>query len=119
MTGGMGEEGQADPIEQAWEKLLGAWSDQEAHRKFIALCSSLGRLKEAGMRYREVREGSDPERRAQAERQIDRLLGVAMQSLESIRTPPPARTRRVLVFVALLVASLLVGGALWAALHRG
>ncbi|MBW2460321.1 MAG: hypothetical protein JRH11_01660, partial [Deltaproteobacteria bacterium] len=53
-----------DPIDVAWNEVEGAWDDRDAHKRFVALCQSLGRLPEAGRRYREVREGGAEDRRA-------------------------------------------------------
>jgi hypothetical protein len=108
----MSEEG--DPLEEAWAALDEAWDDDERHRKFIALCQTLGRLPEAGRRYREAREGEEPERAKVAERQIDRLLTAAMKNLEPLRAEPPRRTRSALLLAAVLITLTLVGIALWA-----
>lgn len=102
-----------DPIEAAWEKVEAAWDDEEAHRKFLGLCSATDRLAEAGRRYREVRE-RDPERAAMAAAQIDRLLGLAMQNLEVLKTEPPQRTGKTIMFLIALGVSLsLIVTALW------
>lgn len=103
-----------DPIDEAWARLEGSWDDADAHRRFIGLCATLERLPEAGRRYREVRDSDpDPDRRADAEKQIDRLLGFAMQSLETMRTEPPRRARSVLLLVALAVTVAMIGTAAW------
>jgi len=93
-----------DPIPDAWAEVERAWDDPEAHRRFRALCATLGRLPEAGRRYREVRD-RDPARREAAERHIDALLALAASSLEGLRSPPRdlAGRRRGLFLVALIV----------------
>lgn len=108
-----------DPIEDAWANLQEHWDDAESHRRFIALCATLGRLPEAGRRYREVRDG-DPARRETAERQIDRLLAFAMQSLETARTPPPdtTRARRILLIVSFVLTVTMIGLTSWLVLGR-
>lgn len=102
----------SDPsIEAAWQQVRADWDDEEAHRRFRALCAAVGRLPEAGRRYREVRERDpDPARRAAAERHIDALLALATSTLEHLRTPPRdlAGQRRGLFLAALLVATALV-----------
>lgn len=105
-----------DPLGEAWEKVDRAWDDPEAHRRFLALATTLGRLPEAGRRYREVRERS-PERRALAEKQTERLLGLAMQDLARIRTPPPDTGKRVTTWLGAAIAVMLVGVATWALLR--
>ena len=109
---------EADPLDEAWARVEERWDDREAHRKFVGLCSTLGRLPEAGRRYREVRDNHpDPERRAEAERHIDRLLGFAMQSLEVMRTEPPRRARGLLLFIAFVLTVGMIGIASWLVLR--
>jgi hypothetical protein len=99
----------ADPLREAWEKVDRAWDDPEAHRRFLALCRALGRLPEAGRRYREVRE-ADPSRAASAEAQIDALLAAAMIEMQAHRAPPPAASaRRWLTGAALVLLLALLG----------
>ncbi len=82
-----------DPLERAWTELEGAWDDDAAHRRFIALCSARGALAEAGRRYREVQE-RDPMRRDQAARRLDAVLAAALSSLETGRARPKPRRSR-------------------------
>ncbi len=99
-----------DPVAEAWAKVDRDWDDPEAHRRFIALCRTLGRLPEAGRRYREVRE-ADAARRATAEARIADLLAAATLELQAHRSEPPARRDRrwvtllgALVMLALMAA---------------
>ncbi len=101
-----------DPLDTAWERVEGSWTDDELHRKFLALCETLGRLDEAGRRYRAVRD-TDPSRRESAETRIDQLLTRAMSSLELTRSEPSARPRRILNFFAAFVAVGLLATALY------
>lgn len=103
-----------DPVADAWRRLLEQWDDDDAHCKFIGLCATMDRLPDAGRLYREVRE-SDGERRAIAEKQIDRLLAHAMQSLEAHRTEPPKRSPRTLLLIAVLVMLGMIAAASWLA----
>ncbi|MCB9632338.1 MAG: hypothetical protein H6721_09435 [Sandaracinus sp.] len=100
-------------LESAWAKVEDAWDDPASHDKLIALCASLGRLDFAGGRYREIRE-KDPERAERAQKSIDRIVVLAMQTLELHRDPAPANPKRILFPIALLVVAALVGTALWA-----
>lgn len=102
----------APALESAWAKVDGSWDDEAAHEKLIALCASLGRLDFAGRRYRAVREG-DPARAERAQKSIDRIVVLAMQTLELHRDPVPANPKRVLLPVAMLVVAAMVGTALW------
>jgi hypothetical protein len=108
---------EADPLDEAWARVLATWDDDDAHRRFVSLAVALGRLPEAGRRYREVRDG-DPDRRASAERHIEKLFGLAVQTLEAQKTPPPdPRANKKLLFVAIGVALSLVGAVAWSLLH--
>jgi len=102
-----------DSIQMAWEALEADWDDPAAHKRFVALCMSLDRLSEAGKRYRKVRE-ADEKRRAEAERQIDRILVQAMSSLEVLRSTPSPKRNTFVLLVALVVFVVLVLGATWA-----
>jgi hypothetical protein len=110
-------EAESDPVEEAWARVESAWDDDAEHTRFVKLCSVLGRLPDAGKRYRAVRD-SDPQRRASAEAQIDKLFGVAMEALAATRTEPePRRARVALLVVALLLAALLIGASAYVLLH--
>lgn len=103
----------ADPIDQAWQQVEDHWQDPQAHAAFLALCVELGRMPEAGRRYREVRD-HDPERSDEARRRIDELLSLATQSLQLARTrTPPAAQHKRLFWVALGVSISMVLFALW------
>ena len=99
-------------LEAAWAKVEQSWDDPTAHDKLVGLCASLGRLEFAGRRYREVRE-RDPERAARAQQSIERIVALAMQTLELHRDPAPPSPKRILFPVALLLVTALVGTAIW------
>lgn len=105
-----------DPIESAWAKVLAEWEDERAHKAFVLLASSTGRLGEAGRRYREV-QASDPARAEVAKRETDRILALAMQNLATLKTEPPRSSKAVLMAIAFAVMSALIVSALWAVLR--
>jgi len=106
-----------DPIDTAWAEVEADWSSEAAHKKFLTLCASLDRLAEAGKRYRAVKE-SDPERAEVATAQIDRLLGLAMQNLQVLKSEPRTRSgKQVLFLIALGISGALVVTALMAMLR--
>jgi hypothetical protein len=113
-------EGDVDPLELAWSKVEAEWDDDDAHKRFLGLCVALGRLPEAGGRYRKVREqDASPARREQANQRIEDLLSLAMKTMETLRSPeePPDKSR--LFFIALGVASSIVLLAVWAFVSAG
>lgn len=102
-----------EPIDEAWAGVEAEWGNDEAHRRFVAVCVSLDRLPEAGKRYREVRE-TDPSRREEAAKQIDRLLGLATQQLQDTRvTPATMEHKRALQWVAFAIMMGLMGVGAW------
>ncbi|MFT3921262.1 MAG: hypothetical protein QM778_01880 [Myxococcales bacterium] len=82
-----------DPIESAWAELEANWDDDQAHRRFIALCVTQGALPTAGQRYRHVRD-SDPSRSQVASRQIEAVMAAALSTLDLSRSPPPKGRQR-------------------------
>ena len=106
-----------DPIDEAWGRVQTEWSEDEPHRRFIAVCVALDRLPEAGRRYREVRD-RDPGRREEASRRIDSLIALATQQLSDSRSKPPeAGTKRTLRWAAFLIMLILMGSVVWLSLQ--
>ena len=96
-------------IDEAWARVEADWGDQETHRRFIGVCVALGQLPEAGKRYRAVRE-TDPARREEALKQIDRLIALATQQLQDSRVGPvPTEHKRTLTWAAFFIMLLLMG----------
>lgn len=102
-------------MELAWTGVTRAWESDAVHERFLSLCASLDRLDDAGRRYRGVREGADPGRRAEAERRIEALLGLAMQRLRVERTEK--RPRGPFLLVAIILSLSITICALFALLH--
>src|SRR5690349_15643527 len=95
-------------MEHAWQRVLAEWDDERAHRAFLTLASAAGRLAEAGRRYRELAE-RDPAKAASAQAQIDRITGLALQGLASLKTDPAPQRRKYLVIgIAFAVMSAMV-----------
>ncbi len=82
-------------LERAWAEVEAHWGDDQAHRRFIALCTVQGALPTAGKWYREVRD-SDPTRSEMARRQIDAVMAAALAGLNLARAPRPQGRRRLL-----------------------
>ena len=111
-----------DPIETAWAELLGSWEDDAAHKRFIGLASGLGRLADAGRKYREARDAPDssadlgalPKRREIAEKRIGEILGIAVVTMAAHKTAPPEKNHPKLLFVATGVCLAMILFAVWA-----
>lgn len=99
-------------VESAWQQVLASWSDEDQHKKFLAVCEALGCLDEAGARYKSIRD-SDPDRAELARLQIDRLIGLAFSKLRVMKTEPRQRPRFLLNAFAVLMALGLIGSALY------
>lgn len=91
-----------ESLEEAWTLVEEGWEDDGAHKRFIALCDAVGRLDEAGARYRAVQE-SDEKRAPEAKRRIDQIVVRALATLQAQRLDPPDRPRRTLFWVAVFV----------------
>jgi hypothetical protein len=103
----------SEAIEEAWGEVLEAWDSEDAHKRFIAVCDVLGRLDEAGSRYRAIQE-AEPEKSADAERRIDQIVARALATLHAGRSEPGARgPRRWLLFAAVLFFVAIVGATVW------
>jgi hypothetical protein len=102
---------EGDPVEAAWAAVEANWESAEAHKKFLVLCDSLDRLAEAGRRYRAVKEAS-PARRAEAERRIGELLGLAMARVRVDRMEP-TKARSRIEWIALGLSLVLISAALF------
>ncbi len=100
-----------DEIERAWNDVLEAWDDDQAHRQFLILAEARGKLADAGWRYRKIKE-SDPTRRDAAERWTKEILGRALAPL-AMRRKSPANTRRTFEWVGLGISITLIAAALW------
>ncbi len=83
-----------DPVEDAWAAVEAHWESPEAHKKFLVLCDSLDRLGDAGRRYRAIKD-TDPKRKAEAQKQIDALLGFAMRRVQVDKVEPTKARSRV------------------------
>ncbi len=110
----------SDPLDEAWTDLQDQWSDEAAHKRYIGLATSLGRLAEAGKHYREVRDdpAAPAERREIAKKRIDQLLAAALAAMAATKSPPAPKQHPKLVFVAAGICAAMILFALWAFLHQ-
>jgi hypothetical protein len=75
-----------------WVALLETWGDDARHDAFVKHCVRVGRLQNAGMRYRE-RLDADPND-ATAARMQARIVGMATAALLPMRTEPSTPINR-------------------------
>jgi len=101
-----------ETLEDAWTAVDEDWEDDDVHKRFIAVCDALGRLDEAGARYRAMKE-SDPERAEEAERRIGQILTRALATLQSQRVEPTDAPRRRLFWVSTVVFLAIVLSTMW------
>ncbi len=103
-----------DPVEAAWQHVLEHWKEEAAHEAFLALCADLGRLAEAGRRYRAVMDQSDdPERAAEASSYVDRVLGLAVTLMRSERSDASRFVRRGKLVLYLLATLFFLATGAW------
>ena len=102
-----------DSIDEAWAKVEAEWGDQEAHRRFIAVCVALDQLPEAGKRYRSVRD-SNSEHSEDAGKRIGGLISLATQQLTVTRTEHSTEgSKRTLTWVAFFIMMLMMGSVVF------
>lgn len=109
------EHGLPEAIEQTWRQVIADWDNPQAHRAFLTLCAAHHALPEAGKRYRRLRD-QDPARAADAQRHIDNVLAMAMQSLDGTRIPASThrtRARLTLASGLLMLLMLVTSIVLW------
>ncbi len=101
-----------ETLEEAWAAVDEGWDDDDAHKRFIAVCDAIGRLDEAGARYRAVKE-SEPERAEEAQRRIDQVVTRALLTLQSQRVEPSDEPRRRLFWVSVVVFLAILLTTMW------
>lgn len=101
-----------DDLERAWSEVLGAWDDEDAHKRYVVLADATGRLGEAGRRYREIKE-REPLRRAVADRRIEEILGKAITQMKVIERSEPGVARSRLEWIGLGISVALITAALY------
>lgn len=99
-------------LEREWARVLAAWDDADAHKRFLVLAESSGQLAFAGKRYRDVKE-REPARAGLAEQQIDRILGLAMAQMKALEKSEPPRGRRRIEWIAFGVSAALIAAVLY------
>ena len=99
--------------ERGWEELQARWTEEEAHRAWLAGFTDLEGLARAGQRYRArlSADGAD----AVAKRWLDEVVKRAtVHGLASLpKTRPPTSVPRWLMGAAIAVASSVAAWALW------
>jgi len=98
-------------LDQAWSAVIADWHDELAHKRFIALCLSVGRLDYAGGQYREVSE-TDPNKREEAQRRISDIIAASAEILFRQKSEKPRKQTKLLM-VALGVSLSMIGYSLW------
>lgn len=93
--------------EALWKKVTEDFSNDKAHQAFLGHCSDADRLSDAASRYAAMKKALN-EDQVDERKAIDKRLAaiaiLAMNQLETRRTPPATRGRRVLAIVAALLA---------------
>lgn len=104
-------ESSGDPLDTSWTRLAESWEDDDAHRAFVGLASTLGRLPDAARLYREVRDVNDA-RRPKAEKQLGAITMVAFEQLKVTGSRTPAASRKATQVAGVLIAFAFIGFAL-------
>jgi hypothetical protein len=94
-------------IQSAWDALTASWDSDDAHRKFLALCESFGRLDAAGLLYRKVAESTEPQAE-DARKRIDQLMVRAMANVQALRKEPNGRPRSLVFLLGVVLVVVLM-----------
>jgi len=98
-------------LDRVWSEVIADWHDEHAHKRFIAVCLSVGRLDYAGGRYRKISD-DDPSKREEAQRRISDIIAASTEILYREKSEKPRRQTK-LFFVALGVSLSMIGYSLW------
>jgi Lon protease-like protein len=110
----------ANPVTEAlWLKVLEDFESDKAHQAFLTHCRDADVLPEAARRYSQRKNTlneSQSEEREAIDKRMAAIALLAMSQLEERRTPPNSRAKRILTYVAALMAvgTVIVGMALLA-----
>lgn len=97
-----------EELEALWNDVQVRWDDPRAHDAFLEVARSRGALAQAAACYRRVKEGEDEDRRALAEKRLTAVAFLAMQTLESARTPKTEGLPRWVTIVVALVCGVTI-----------
>lgn len=105
-------------LAQDWEKVLASWTDASAHAVFIQRCALAQSLDLAAARYRPFLIDAGRSERARAS--LDRIVALADESLQRSATSKDrvARTRRVILAVAVVIMFAFLAVVAYAVLTR-
>ena len=107
---------EADPLDEAFAVVLADWDSDEAHKRFVVLAQTTGRLAEAGKRYRDLKD-REPEKPG-LQKRLDALVAAALADLATRRPKRDDRPRQRVFWVAVGVTLMIVATALWQLSHR-
>lgn len=91
-----------------WEQVLERFDEQSTHDAFLAACDEKRNLALAATRYRKIKDEGEEERAARADRQLEKITGLALSQMEAARTPPKNH-KRLITLIAAVVSFALVG----------
>ncbi len=92
--------------------LLENWENPAAHDTFLEACDAAHQLPFAAREYRKISLMPDPERAERAEEQLQKITARALSQLEASRATP-RDTKRIMTWIAIVVASALVLTCAW------
>jgi len=98
-------------LEDSWNEVLNNWEDDQAHKRFITLCTATRHLDFAGGCYRQIGE-KDEEKKQEAEQRIASIWTLSVEMLSELKTPISNR-RRKLFLTALILSGSMLFYVLW------
>jgi hypothetical protein len=90
-----------------WAHVEEHFEDERAHGAFLAACDEAKDLSFAARLYRSRKESGSGEHALIAQKQLDKITGLAFAQLEAARTYPAPKNRTVLIVAAVVSVSLI------------
>ena len=92
-----------DELDELWAHVEGRWDEPKAHDLFVQACFERQRLDVAAARYKAAT--SDTSRSAVADKRMQSVIFLATQALQEDRSPPPAKSNKWAVVVAIVICA--------------
>jgi hypothetical protein len=89
-----------------WEQVLADWENDTVHEAFLQACEEQTNLAYAAGRYREVKEEADGDRHERCDAQLERITGLAMAQMATLKSEPKSHRKAILILAAIVSISL-------------
>jgi hypothetical protein len=102
-------------LDALWEKVLENWDDEKRHAAALQFALTTEQLADLAGRYRTLE--NDEKKGTLAKKKIDAIVASAIAMLQSMKTPPPPKSNKVLTFAAAMLAAVVFSYLAWMLAH--